>query len=109
MILQYEVDGKEIYREGETIAFARIVSKENGFESIDSVLDLSEKQIKYSPKTVEVWPGSLFDKEKNEKLEFVKMVILSDSLNANKNTTMMFAPDVDIYLLSENGKTLKTF
>lgn len=109
MILQYEMNGKEIYREGQTIAFAEIIAVGKRFENINSVFDFSEEQIKYRPQGIEVCSNILFDDEEIKELQFVKMVILSDSSDKKKNTTLLFSPDVDIYLLNENGKTLKRF
>lgn len=109
MILQYEMNGKEIYREGQTIAFSEIIAVGKRFENINSVFDFSEEQIKYRPQGIEVCSNILFDDEEIKELQSVKMVILSDSSDKKKNTTLLFSPDVDIYLLNENGKTLKRF
>lgn len=107
MILQYETNGKEIYRESSMIAFAEIIAVGKRFEDIDSILDFSEKQIKYRPQKVEVCSDSIFDKGKLRNMHSVKMVILSDSVDKKKNNTLLFHSNSDIYLLNDNGKTLK--
>lgn len=109
MILQYEMNGKEIYRESPMIGFAEIIAVGRRFEDVYSVYDFSEEQIKYRPESIEVCSLELEDNEKISKMQSVKMAILSNGADKKKNNTLLFSPEQTIYLLNENGKTLKRF
>ena len=109
MILQYEMNGKEIYREAEQIAFSEIIAVGKPFDDVYSVLDFAKEQIKYTPDTIEICSPSLDDREKIKEMKTVKMVVLSNGLKKKDNETLLFEEQSESYLLNNNGKTLKKF
>lgn len=109
MILQYEMNGKEIYREAEQIAFSEIIAVGKPFDDVYSVLDFAKEQIKYTPDTIEICSPSLDDREKIKEMKTVKMVVLSNGLKKKDNETLLFDEQSESYLLNNNGKTLKKF
>ncbi len=109
MILQYEMNGKEVYREAVQIAFAEIIAVEKPFENVFSVVDFAKEQIKYSPDTIEPCSPSLNDEEKIKEMKSVKMVILSNGIRKGDNETLLFDEKAEVYMLNDNGKTLKKF
>lgn len=109
MILQYEMNGKEIYREAEQIAFSEIVAVGKPFDDVYSVLDFAKEQIKYTPDTIEICSPSLEDKDRIKEMKTVKMVVLSNGLKKKDNETLLFDEQSESYLLNNNGKTLKKF
>ena len=109
MILQYEMNGKEIYREAEQIAFSEIIAVGKPFDDLYSVLDFAKEQIKYTPDTIEICSPSLEDREKIKEMRIVKMVVLSNGLKKKDNETLLFDEQSESYLLNNNGKTLKKF
>lgn len=109
MILQYEMNGKEIYREAEQIVFSEIVAVGKPFDDVYSVLDFAKEQIKYTPDTIEICSPSLEDKDRIKEMKTVKMVVLSNGLKKKDNETLLFDEQSESYLLNNNGKTLKKF
>lgn len=109
MILQYEMNGKEIYREADQIAFSEIVAVGKPFDDVYSVLDFAKEQIKYTPDTIEICSPSLEDKDRIKEMKTVKMVVLSNGLKKKDNETLLFDEQSESYLLNNNGKTLKKF
>ena len=109
MILQYEMNGKEIYREAEQIVFSEIVAFGKPFDDVYSVLDFAKEQIKYTPDTIEICSPSLEDKDRIKEMKTVKMVVLSNGLKKKDNETLLFDEQSESYLLNNNGKTLKKF
>lgn len=109
MILQYEMNGKEIYREAEQIAFSEIVAVGKPFDDVCSVLDFAKEQIKYTPDTIEICSPSLEDEDRIREMKTVKMVVLSNGLKKKDNETLLFDEQSESYLLNNNGKTLKKF
>ena len=109
MILQYEMNGKEIYREAEQIAFSEIIAVGKPFDDVYSVLDFAKEQIKYTPDTIEICSLSLEDKDRIKEMKTVKMVVLSNGLKKKDNETLLFDEQSESYLLNNNGKTLKKF
>ncbi len=109
MILQYEMNGKEIYREAEQIAFSEIVAVGKPFDDVYSVLDFAKEQIKYTPDTIEICSPSLEVKDRIKEMKTVKMVVLSNGLKKKDNETLLFDEQSESYLLNNNGKTLKKF
>ena len=103
------MNGKEIYREAEQIAFSEIIAVGKPFDDVYSVLDFAKEQIKYTPDTIEICSPSLDDREKIKEMKTVKMVVLSNGLKKKDNETLLFDEQSESYLLNNNGKTLKKF
>ena len=109
MILQYEMNEKEVYREADMVAFAEVLAAGKKFADVNDIITQSNNQLNYTPETVEIASDCLSDKEKIKEIQSVKMAILSDGMDKKKNVTLLFDSEAQLYLLNNNGKTIKRF
>lgn len=104
MILQYPNNGTQCYEESQSICFLKIPFTQN-----DDAVDIMEKAKK---QVSTVWGEPVFeirtDKMFPENSKFVKIAILNER-NRGKSKALMFCEETTLYLLNENGKTLKMF
>lgn len=109
MILQYESNNKTIYEESETIALANVYACGKRFEDIFSVIDSIKENLNYSSEEGFTSCTDGLDDESIKSAKMVKVAILSDGKNKEKNRSLLFSEDTEIFLLNSNGKTLRRF
>lgn len=104
MILQYSNNGTDCYEESKSICFLQVPFTKN--DDIVSIMEKAEKQVStvWGKPTFEFRSDNMF----SENAKFVKIAILSER-SRRKSRALMFAEKTVLYLLNENGKTLKMF
>lgn len=108
MILQYESNNKEIYKEGNTIGLSQILAVGKPFGDINGIIDFAVEQIKCDREkdVFAICDNEIFNEEYLKTAQFVKAAIFNDGA---KNTIYLFKHDSNIYLLNDNGKTIRRF
>lgn len=108
MILQYESNHKEIYREENVIGLSEILAVGKPFADINGIIDFAVEQIKCDREKdiFAVCDNEIFDEEYLKTAQFVKAAIVNDG---SKNTIYLFKHDSVIYLLNSSGKTIRRF
>lgn len=108
MILQFESNHTEFYREEKSIGLSEILAVGKPFGNIDGIVDFAVEQIKCNREkdVFIVCDDEIFDKEYLKTAQSVKAAIVSEG---GKNAVYLFKNDSIIYLLNESGKTIRRF
>lgn len=108
MILQFESNHVEFYKEEDTIGLSEILAVGKPFCDINGVIDFAVEQIKCDREkdVFAVCDKEIFDKEYLKTAQSVKAAVISVG---GKNTVYLFKNDSVIYLLNDSGKTIRRF
>ncbi len=104
MILQYSNNGTECYEEAQSICFLTIPLKEE--KTVADVIQTAAKKIE------KVWGDPVLEIRSDKIIlpnsKVVKFSILSER-DRGKSRILMFNENTPLFLLNDNGKTLKMF
>ena len=106
MILQYMVGNKEVYQDSDAISVAKIKLDDNG-KTLNDVLILIEEEI--GVVSVIDCDGKLQSDDSIKGLKCVKLATLSDGAQKSNNKVLAFGGDAPVYILNNEGKTIRKF
>lgn len=108
MILQYVLSGKECYCEADCVSLQVINLKEIKEKNLDSVLEKSAEEFPFLiGATIIDSDGILSENLKSE--SSIKIAVLSNGREKKDNTIWAFRENTPVFLLNNNGKTIKKF
>lgn len=105
MILQYSIHGRDCFMESDCASICEI--------DLSKLEDRTENSvIGYVSRTASCFDSTFFDVNgifENGEIhdEKIKLAILSDGKQKQNNTTLIFSQYSEIYLLNNNGKTIR--
>lgn len=104
MILQYIIDGKEIYQDSDAISTVVINLSEKS-HTLESILESVKK--KTGSGTFVDCDNTFRADESVKNLKSLRAVILSDGTQRTNNKVLLFGRDTPVYVLNNAGKTIK--
>lgn len=105
MILQYNAKNGECYQESEAVLLRELSLSEIKEKTEDNVLQLIYDEVTISQILIDC--DNIFKDKKLNDFSKLKIAILTSGKERENNTVLIFGENTEIYLLNNNGKTIR--
>lgn len=105
MILQYNTSNGEFYQESQLIFLCKLSLTELKEKTKDNVLELIYNEATKSKVLIDC--DGVFEGEKLNDCNKLKIAILSDGRERENNLVLVFEENTEVYLLNNSGKTIR--
>lgn len=108
MILQYVLNGKECYCEADCISLQAMSLKEIEKKTLDNVIEKAVEEFPFLIGSTIIDSDGILS-ENIESESNIKIVVLSNGREKKDNTIWAFRENTPVFLLNNNGKTIRKF
>lgn len=106
MILQCNYGNKEVYQEADSISIQMVDISEMKNKTKETILKLLYEQTNYNNCTF-IDCDEIFQEDVPKNTDIIKVAVLSDGIEQSNNKFLLFCENTTIYLLNNNGKTIR--
>ncbi len=108
MILQYVLSGKECYCEADCISLQTVSLKEIEEKTLNNVIEKAVGEFPFLIGSTIIDSDGILG-ENIESENSIKIAVLSNGREKKDNTIWAFRENTPVFLLNNNGKTIKKF
>lgn len=106
MILQCNYGNKEVYQEADSISVQVVDISEIKDKTKEAILKLLCEQTNYNDCTF-IDYDEIFQEGALKNMDIIKIAVLSDGIEQSNNKFLLFSSNTTVYLLNNNGKTIR--